>query len=77
MSIILETVDSVVADTEDGGSALILELAYKDEQTGENAWEGNSLVVRLFSWREEDTNHPPEVLNLIGKKVRVTIEVIE
>lgn len=74
--IVMESKWPIVAEKEDGGHALILELASQDEQTGVNSWEGNGLVVRLNSWREDDQNHPKEVLDLIGKRVRVTIQAI-
>lgn len=61
-----------ITSVEDGGQALIcepfpIETGHSDEENG--------MSVKIQSW-DEDTAHTD--LNLIkGKKIRITIEVIE
>ena len=56
-------------ESEDGGCAKILEV---DDSEGE---DGNSLFVRIQSW-DDNANHP--VMNsMVGKRIRVTIEVLD
>ena len=56
----------VPVQAEDGGQALIAELAGKGE-TG--------LFVRLQSW--DETKRHEDMSRLMGRRVRVTIEIID
>jgi hypothetical protein len=68
----------VVEDTitlesvEDGGQAMIDEAISFDTL---NSNDDNFMFVNIQSW-DEDTEHT-DMINLIGKKVRITIEVLE
>ena len=68
----------VVEDTitlesvEDGGQAMIDEAISFDTL---NSNDDNFMFVNIQS-RDEDTEHT-DMINLIGKKVRITIEVLE
>jgi hypothetical protein len=59
-------------DTEDSGCAKIAHICtHKDKKEDEE----NGLFVRIQSWSE--LAHHPEFEELVGKKVRVTIEILE
>jgi hypothetical protein len=68
----------VVEDTitlesvEDGGQAMIAEAISFDTL---NSNDDNFMFVNIQSW-DEDIEHT-DMKNLIGKKVRITIEVLE
>jgi hypothetical protein len=62
----------VECDKEDGGRVLIAQIAHVVGES-ENSDEG--LYVRIQSWSESKMH--PQMDALIGKKVRVTIEIIE
>jgi hypothetical protein len=64
-----QTVSARDVSEEDGGCAKILDI--DDDGTG--AEEG--MFVRVQSWSEEGEH--PDFDNLIGKRVRVTIEVLD
>lgn len=57
-------------ESEDGGCAKILEV---DNSAIE--FDGDSLFVRIQSW-DGDANHPV-MDSMVGKRIRVTIEVLE
>jgi hypothetical protein len=57
-------------DVEDNGSAKILEVDNVDDPA-----DGNSLFVRIQSY-DYEANHPV-MDSLVGKRVRVTIEVLD
>lgn len=62
----------VECDKEDAGRVLVAQI---DHVVGESEDSDEGLYVRIQSW-SENKNH--ETMNtLIGKKVRVTIEIIE
>lgn len=68
--IILE--GEVKCEKEDGGRALIASIYH---EVGKTVDSDDGLFVRIQSW-SEDMNHP-QMDELSGKKVRVTIEIIE
>lgn len=54
---------------EDGGQALILDYHGGKEDVGDGC-----LFVRIQSWDDKECKHP--LMNdLVGKKIRITIEV--
>jgi hypothetical protein len=57
---------------EDGGRALIAEVD-RDEKLEDS--DNDAFFVRIQSWSDDRTH--PTMNALIGKKVRVTIEIIE
>ena len=61
-----------VESREDGGQALICET-FKIDTT--NSDDENGMFVILQSW-DEDTAHT-DLNSLIGKKIRITIEVLD
>lgn len=66
-------------DKEDGGQALIATIY---EQEGVSEDNENGMFVRIQSWHTDADELPeeerhPMAMKLAGKKVRVTIEVIE
>ena len=54
-------------ETEDNGHSKIAEIDDPNQ---------SQLFLRLHSWNRDSNTHP-ELDDLIGKKVRVTLEVIE
>jgi hypothetical protein len=58
-------------EREDGGMALIDTDDFTDEVSGLT----DTLFVRLHSWDESGAH--PEMTALRGKRVRITVEVIE
>lgn len=66
-----EFVGVINPDEEDGGRALIAEVESVDPDS--------HLFVRIQSWDEEQaiSNTHPEMNSMIGKKVKVTIEILE
>lgn len=63
---------TIETSTEDGGAALIAEPIPFDTL---NSDEDNGMFVKIQSW-DEDTEHT-DMQKLIGKKVRITIEIID
>jgi hypothetical protein len=62
------TIEGVLKfETEDGGQAKIAELSRED----------SPLFVRVQSWVDGRDAVHPQVEELAGKRVRVTIEIIE
>ena len=63
-----DTVDASYVDTEDGGDAMIFGADGEGEILGDGC-----LFVSLQSWDEERVH--PLMNEIIGKKIRITIEV--
>lgn len=63
--IVLESIAEF--ESEDGGQARIAEICE----------EKRSVYVRIISWSEDLPRKHPEVEKLNGKRVRVTIEMID
>lgn len=80
-------IDESCVNVEDGGSAVIIEPIWEIKGADDN------LFIRIQSWDEDIWEHPDDSCNLstveraqlghqsihelIGKKIRVTIEVID
>jgi hypothetical protein len=58
---------------EDGGQAVIVELDTAEDEM--HVPEGEGMFVRLQSWSERKRH--AEIEQFIGKRVRVTVELIE
>lgn len=70
---VFETTTIVLPESierEDGGCAKILEVDNVNDPLG-----GDSLFVRIQSW-DDDANHPV-MDSMVGKRIRVTIEVLD
>jgi hypothetical protein len=72
--------------TEDGGMALMATVPYpcegceREDCTGCDKDDQNGMFVELRGWDERDIpqeERHPEFRQFIGKRVRVTVEVIE
>lgn len=59
-------------ESEDGGAAKCIYHLVENNTDSENG-----VRLDLISWRENDENHPPFIDALVGKKLKVTIEVID
>ncbi len=73
--LIFQTEGMVDISTEDGGCAMIAENLPIDT---ENSDEDNGMFVKIQSWdeRDEDEAHL-DMKKLDGKRVRITIEVLD
>jgi len=71
--LVYETTDIITDDTlksEDGGMALI----HEDSNASEPVGDGH-VFVRLQSW-DDDSKHPL-LRSLVGKTVRISVEVLD
>jgi len=72
MELIFESQEPITLSYEDGGAAIIVSDG-SPELIGKI---GSGMFVRIQSWDENETGHR-EIKILEGKRVRITLEVIE